>query len=122
MGLPEELCSRESKKQIMNNQLRRFEILLPPQFNDGSDFPSDWVADAVAEVVEKFGAASYETQKVEGHWRFQGLLYRDNMTKVVVDVADSPENRDWMREFKKRWKLKLDQLEIWLVSYVIEVD
>lgn len=106
----------------MNNQLRRFEILLPPQFNDGSDFPSDWVADAVAEVVEKFGAASYETQKVEGHWRFQGLLYRDNMTKVVVDVADSPENRDWMREFKKRWKLKLDQLEIWLVSYVIEVD
>ena len=44
------------------------------------------------------------------------------MTKVVVDVADSPENRAWMREFKKRWKLKLDQLEIWLVSYVIEVD
>lgn len=106
----------------MNNRLRRFEILLPLQFNDGNEVPSDLLAEAVLEVVEKFGAASYETQKVEGHWRFQGVLYRDNLTKIVVDVADSAENRDWMREFKKHWKLKLDQLELWLVSYVIDVD
>jgi hypothetical protein len=106
----------------MNNKLRRFEILLPLQFNDGSEIPSDLLAEAVLEVVDKFGAASYETQKVEGHWRFQGVLYRDNLTKIVIDVADSTENHDWMREFKKRWKVKLDQLELWLVSYVIDVD
>jgi hypothetical protein len=106
----------------MNNKLRRFEILLPLQFNDGSDIPSDLLAEAVLEVVDKFGAASYETQKVEGHWRFQGVLYRDNLTKIVIDTADSVENHDWMREFKKRWKVKLDQLELWLVSYVIDVD
>jgi hypothetical protein len=106
----------------MNNKLRRFEILLPLQFNDGSEIPSDLLAEAVLEVVDKFGAASYETQKVEGHWRFQGVLYRDNLTKIVIDIADSAENHDWMREFKKRWKVKLDQLELWLVSYVIDVD
>jgi hypothetical protein len=106
----------------MSNKLRRFEILLPLQFNDGHDIPSDWLAEAVLEIVEKFGAASYETQKVEGHWRFQGVLYRDNLTKIVVDVVDSEENRKWMREFKKRWKSKLGQLELWLVSYVIEID
>jgi hypothetical protein len=106
----------------MNNKLRRFEILLPLQFNDGHDIPSDWLAEAVLEIVEKFGAASYETQKVEGHWRFQGVLYRDNLTKIVVDIVDSEENRKWMREFKKRWKSKLGQLELWLVSYVIEID
>jgi hypothetical protein len=106
----------------MNNKLRRFEILLPLQFNDGSEIPSDLLAEAVLEVVDKFGAASYETQKVEGHWRFQGVLYRDNLTKIVIDIVDSAENHDWMREFKKRWKEKLDQLELWLVSYVIDVD
>ncbi len=106
----------------MNNKLRRFEILLPLQFNDGSEIPSDLLAEAVLEVVDKFGAASYETQKVEGHWRFQGVLYRDNLTKIVIDIADSAENHNWMREFKKRWKVKLDQLELWLVSYVIDVD
>jgi hypothetical protein len=106
----------------MNNRLRRFEILLPLQFNDGRDIPSDWLAEAVLEIVENFGAASYETQKVEGHWRYQGVLYRDNLVKIVVDVPDTDENREWMRDYKRRWKEKLEQLELWLVSYTIDVD
>jgi hypothetical protein len=104
------------------SNLRRFEVLLPLQFNDGRDVPSDWLADAVLEIVERFGAASYETQKVEGHWRYQGVLYRDNLVKIVVDVPDAPENRTWMKEYKERWKAKLEQLELWLVSYVIDLD
>ena len=39
-----------------------------------------------------------------------------------VDIADTDENREWMRDFKKRWKTKLEQLELWLVSYIIEID
>ncbi|MBA3787036.1 MAG: hypothetical protein H0X15_16115, partial [Acidobacteria bacterium] len=45
----------------MNSKLRRFEILLPLQFNDGRDIPPEWLAEAVLEIVENFGAASYET-------------------------------------------------------------
>jgi len=106
----------------MNSRLRRFEILLPLQFNDGREIPADWLAEAVLEIVENFDAASYETQKVEGHWRNQGVLYRDNLVKIVVDVPDTEENREWMRDFKKRWKEKLEQLDLWLVSYAIDVD
>jgi hypothetical protein len=29
--------------------------------------PGAWIAEAVLEIVDHFGAASYETQKVEGH-------------------------------------------------------
>ena len=47
----------------MNSKLRRFEILLPLQFNDGREVPPEWLAEAVLEIVENFGAASYETQK-----------------------------------------------------------
>lgn len=73
-------------------------------------------------MVERFGAASYETQNVEGHWRHGGVIYRDNLVKVVVDVPDNAVNRRWMRAFKERWKNKLEQLELWLVSYRIELD
>jgi hypothetical protein len=72
----------------MNNKWRRFEVLLPLQFNDGRDVPPEWLAEAVLEIVAHFGAASYETQKVEGHWRHGGVLYRDNLVKIVVDVND----------------------------------
>ena len=42
--------------------------------------------------------------------------------KLVVDVPDSAANRKWMKQFKAGWKKRLDQLELWMVSYRIEVD
>ncbi len=51
-----------------------------------------------------------------------GILYRDNLVKIVIDAADDEANREWMREYKLRWKEKLEQLDLWLVSYTIDVD
>ena len=106
----------------MSSNWRRFEVLLPLQFNDGTEVPAEWLAEAVFEVVDHFGAASYETQKVEGHWRGAGVLYRDDLVKIVVDVTDLSENRQWFRDFKDRWKARLDQLDLWMVSYQIDVE
>lgn len=106
----------------MSNRWRRFEVLLPLQFNDGTDVPPDWLSDATLELVDHFGAVSYETQTVQGHWRHEGTIYRDNLVKLVVDVPDSAANRRWMKGFKARWKKRLKQIELWLVSYPIEVD
>jgi hypothetical protein len=74
----------------MSSKWRRFEVLLPVKFNDGRAVPAEWLAESVLEIVDRFGAASHETQKVEGHWRQGGVLYRDDLVKVVVDVPDSP--------------------------------
>jgi hypothetical protein len=80
------------------------------------------LAEAVLEVVNRFGAASYETQKVEGHWRHGGVHFRDNLVRIVVDVPETKKNREWVRAYKARWKKKLEQLELWVVSYRIEVE
>ena len=85
----------------MSSSWRRFEVLLPLRFNDGREVPGEWLAEAVLEVVDRFGAASYETQKVEGHWRHGGVAYRDDLVRIVVDVPDADENRGWMKEFKR---------------------
>lgn len=106
----------------MSSNWRRYEVLLPLQFNDGREVPQDWLAEAVLEIVDRFGAASYETQRVEGHWRHGGVAFRDNLVRLVVDTPDLEEHREWMREFKARWKGKLEQLELWVVSYQIEVE
>jgi hypothetical protein len=106
----------------MTNKWRRFEVLLPLQFNDGREIPQEWLGEAVLEVVSQFGAASYETQRVEGHWRHSGTLYRDNLVRIVVDVPDTVKNRTWMRKLKLRWKARLEQLDLWIVSYRIEIE
>ncbi|GIK17790.1 MAG: hypothetical protein BroJett003_27540 [Planctomycetota bacterium] len=59
------------------------------------------------EIVGRFGAASYETQKVEGHWRQGGVTYRDDLVRVFVDVPDTEENRSWVKAFKERWMARL---------------
>jgi hypothetical protein len=59
---------------------------------------------------------------VEGHWRHGGILYRDDLTRIVIDLPDVKANRKWMREFKQRWKERLQQLELWMVSYTIELE
>lgn len=106
----------------MSSSWRRFEVLLPLRFNDGREVPAEWLAEAVLEVVSRFGAAGYETQKIEGHWRHGGVTYRDDLVRVVVDVPDTNENRSWVGEFKERWKSRLDQLELWVVSYQIDIE
>ena len=106
----------------MPRKYRRFEILLPVEFNDGREVPREVLEQAVKEVVDRFGAASEEPESIEGHWQHMGRVQEDSLSKLVVDVEDTEEHREWMRKFKSRWKDKLDQLEIWLVSYEIDVE
>jgi hypothetical protein len=106
----------------MSSKWRRYEVLLPLQFNDARPVPGEWIAEALLEVVDNFGAASYETQKVEGHWRQGGVTYRDDLVRIIVDVPDSAKNRAWMKAFKTKWKARLEQLELWVVSYRIELE
>jgi hypothetical protein len=41
---------------------------------------------------------------------------------MFVDVLDTAKNRRWMKQFKERWKQELEQIDIWMVSYRIEVE
>jgi len=82
----------------MSNKWRRFEVLLPLQFNDGAAIPEEWLPEAVLELVDHFGAASHETQTVEGHWSHGGVYYRDNLVRIVVDVPSLAKHRKWMKQ------------------------
>jgi hypothetical protein len=106
----------------MSSKWRRFEVLLPLQFNDGRDVPEEWLADAVLQIVGQFGAASYETQRIEGHWLQEGTHYRDNLIRLVIDSPITQKCRQWMKAFKQRWKKKLEQLELWMVSYIVTIE
>ncbi len=106
----------------MRNKLRRYEVLLPTRFNDGREVPDETIADALDEIIAQFGAVSFYKDAVEGYWHHGGSLFRDDLGLIVVDVADHAKNRKWMKEFKTQWKARLEQLEIWMVSYLIDVE
>jgi hypothetical protein len=97
-------------------------VLLPHQFNDGRAVPKKWLIDAIFELAEQFDGVTHESKNVSGIWRHRGAVYREKFTRAVVDVDDKPENRRWMRRYKNRWKTRLQQIELWMVSYRIEIE
>ncbi len=101
--------------------LRRFEILLPSQFNDGRPVPQDLIAGTLQELEQEFGAVSCETQIILGLWRKEGELYRDSLARVFVDTEDTPRNRQFFVQFKEVLKARVQQKEIWLTTYPVEV-
>jgi hypothetical protein len=42
----------------MSRSFRRYEVLLPLQFDDGQPVPDDLVADTLLELEQRFGAVS----------------------------------------------------------------
>jgi hypothetical protein len=50
------------------------------------------------------------------------VIVRDNLVKIVIDTPDSQTNRRWMKQYKDRWRSKLEQTELWMVSYAVEVE
>lgn len=105
----------------MSRMVRRFEVLLPLRRNDGTPMPDDLVADTLIELEERFGAVSCETQSIRGHWRYEGQSYRDDLIRVFVDVPDAPESRAYFVECKERLKVRFEQIDIWMTTYLIEV-
>jgi hypothetical protein len=84
--------------------------------------PEELTAEATWELLDFFGGVSFETQTIRGKWRRRGVVYQDNSARLVVDVPDTEKNRRWLKSFKERWKSRLKQIEIWMVSHVIRVE
>ena len=105
----------------MSASFRRFEVLLPRQFNDGQPVPDDLFAETLLELRTQFGAVLSETQIIRGIWQHEGQVFRDDHVRVFVDVPDVPENRAFFLEFKERLKARFQQIDIWMTSYPVEV-
>jgi hypothetical protein len=105
----------------MNDPHRRYEILLPLRFNDGTPVPEELIGQTFADLERQYGALSWESQTIHGKWRYQGEAFRDDQVRVFVDVPDTPENRRFFERFKDELTRRFAQLSIRLTTYPVEV-
>ena len=105
----------------MQKPYRRFELLLPSRFNSGEPIPAELFAETLLELEERFGAVSSETQLIDGRWRYQGEVYRDELVRIYCDTPDTPENKQFFVELRTVSKSRFQQLDIWMTTYLVEV-
>lgn len=100
---------------------RRYEILLPLRHNDGRSVAAEDFDRTRQELVAQFGAVSFFPQSLLGTWMHEGSRFEDELVRVVVDVEDTPESRQFFTGFKAVLLERFEQLEIYIASYPIEV-
>jgi len=89
--------------------------------NDGRPVPENLLADTLAEIEEKIGPLSFESQEIMGVWQHNGQTYRDKQARVFVDVPDTAENRQFFSSLKERLKSRFNQLDIWVTTHPLEI-
>ncbi len=65
--------------------------------------------------------ATWETQTIRGLWHHEGREFADDSMRVIVDVADVLEHREFFRQFKERLKVRFRQIDIWMTTHTIDV-
>jgi hypothetical protein len=101
--------------------LRRYEILVPLVFNDGTLVPRNCWHKLLPSNAPSLALPLGKTQIVRGFWEHEGTVYKDNFTRFFVDVPDLPEHRRFFTEFKERLKDRFDQLDVWITSHPMDV-
>ena len=100
---------------------RRYEILLPLTHNDNRPVSAEKFYETRNELVSRFGAVSVAPGSVLGEWVHEHQRYEDESLRLVIDVADTSESREFFIEFKQTLCQRFEQIEIYIVSYSIEV-
>jgi hypothetical protein len=101
--------------------LKRYEILLPLLYNDGSRIEKDKFLITNEELAERFGATTTDSTRIVGRWIYQNQLYEDKLIRITIDVPESADSDTFFRQYKETLKERFKQIDVWISSYTIEI-
>jgi hypothetical protein len=99
---------------------KRFEILLPLNYNDGTLIEPEKFDQTREELSERFGGITEDTVRITGTWKYGGARYRDDLFHIRIDTND-PSATEFIRAKKETWKERLQQIDIWITASEIEI-
>ena len=99
---------------------KRYEILLPLTYNDGTPIEAEKFDQTAEELCERFGGITQDTIRVTGTWKYGGTRYRDELLRMRVDTND-PSATEFFRAQKETWKQRFQQIDIWITASEIEI-
>ena len=99
---------------------KRFEILLPLNYNDGALIEAEKFDQTAEELCNRFGGVTQDTVRITGTWKYGGTRYRDDLLRMRVDSND-PSAYAFLQAQKAIWRQRFQQIDIWITAHEIEV-
>jgi len=101
--------------------LKRLEILLPSNYNDGRRVEDRKFLITHRELLKKFGATTIDATRASGTWIYGGALYEDVLIRIVIDAFGPDDAIPFLRQYKETLKSRFEQLDIWITAHDVEV-
>jgi hypothetical protein len=99
---------------------KRFEILLPLTYNDGTLIEPEKFDQTAEELSDRFGGITQDTVRITGTWKYGGTRYRDDLLRIRIDTNDPTANA-FLRAHKPIWRERFQQIDIWITAHEIEI-
>jgi hypothetical protein len=99
---------------------KRFEILLPLNYNDGTLIEPEKFDQTADQLCDRFGGVTQDTVRITGTWKYGGTRYRDELLRIRIDTNDPTANA-FLQAQKELWKERFRQIDIWITAYEIEI-
>lgn len=101
---------------------RRYEVLLPLSYNDGSPVERENIIQTRRELLVRFGALTSYLDPLMGYWTAPtGAVVEDRLVRLVVDVPDTTENREFFVQRKEVLKERFQLLEVWITGIPLDI-
>jgi hypothetical protein len=79
---------------------RRYEILLPTRYNDGSPVEPERFFETQEELVTVFGALTTSPDLFRGTWMHEGQRFEDEHFRMIVDNRSHSRKPGLFREIQ----------------------
>ena len=99
----------------MLNQLKRYDIYLPLQYNNGEWIEDENFEHTRSELFRRFGGLTYIMREfpLRGIWGQDSRVYQDFIiTYTVIDFSPSEKTTQFFVEYKEIFKSRFEQEEI----------
>lgn len=101
---------------------RRYEVLLPLRYNDGEPVEPDKFIQTQRELLRQFGGLTADFVPLIGYWTNPtAAVVEDELVRLVADVPDTAENREFFVGWKEVLKARFRQLEIWVAGIPLDL-
>jgi len=103
--------------------MTKFEIYLPLRYNDGTDIETEKLKEIQQQLIAVFGAMTLSSLSapLQGKWRYRGVEYIDDIVRIDIIDREEWDSIQFFKNFKRRLKRKLRQLDILITMQHIYV-
>jgi len=100
--------------------MNKYEIYLPLKYNSGAAIEREKIKETRRQLMAVFGAITVSSLSApfEGTWRFGGVEFVDDIIRIEVITK---EELEFFKNFKRRLKRKLRQIDVLITMQYIHV-